>query len=122
MSKIAITHQIGFVMFTKPPTSAQKLSDKYLTPIISTKTVVKYKTPNSDAVQLSTKHQIVTKTPSKTSQHHHNKQDLNMSTKSHQSRTRVSLHQDCTNVHDLHIHIAPNIQSPPTERRRRLPK
>ena len=48
-------------MFTETPISAQKLSDKHLTPIITTKTVAHNKTPNSDTVQLSTEHQIVTK-------------------------------------------------------------
>ena len=42
-------------------TSAQKLSDKYLTPIIITKTVANHITPDSDTVQLFTKHHIVTK-------------------------------------------------------------
>ena len=36
-----------------------------LTPKLTAKTVVKYKTPNSDAVHLSTKHQMVTNTPSR---------------------------------------------------------
>ena len=45
--------------------------------------MAKYKTPNSDIDHLSTKHQIETKhniDMDKTCQHHHNKQEHNMST------------------------------------------